>query len=413
MAHRTYCVLRLHEPLTRVNWGGRATSLATARIIERDADRRIVSTINAPYILEPLSPLDTETSNGSSFAVVDELAAAIAARDPATQKLRDVHQAIAAADELVVNGEGDFILTERRSLVRTLAMMRAAMLMGKPVHLLNCILSHAPDRPAHERLIIEQVGETLRRCDSVLYRDPASLALHRELYGSVEADWAPDALFAWSDATRTSLADRQAFAPETEGLQMPVQRILASDQPYVVLSGTSRKGVDHDDFRTTVLALRAALRSHGIATIFAGSDGRDRGLIRVLEGSGLPVVDPRVPLTAAARLLWNAAGMVSGRYHPSILASLGGTPFVLMHSSSHKTRSLYDVVEHGGPADEFPFFSGGEPMAEKIAAALLSAIDVRGTRSRIRRSAAANGRTVTSVFTRVLRRSGVAAARAF
>jgi hypothetical protein len=376
-----------------------------ARIVEQHAGRRIVSTINAPHILSPLSPIDTKTDDESGFAVVDELAAAIASPDGGTPKLRAVHKAIADAEDLVVNGEGDFILTERRTLVRTLAMMRAAKLMGKPVHLLNCILSYAPVRPEHEKLIIDQVGETLQQCDSVLYRDPSSLALHRELYGSVEADWVPDALFAWAGATKTSLADRDAFAPETEGLQMSVQRILASEEPYVVLSGTSRTGVDPDDFRATVLALRALLKKQGIALIFAGSDGPDRNFIQALKGSGLPVVDPKVPLTAASRLLWNAAAMVSGRYHPSILASLGGTPFVLMHSNSHKTRSLYDVVEHGGPAEEFPFFSGGEPTAEKIAAAIVPVVGSRGVRSRIRRSAAANGKAVTSAFTRILRAS--------
>lgn len=390
-AGRPVCVLRLHDPLTRENWGGRATSLAFARLLEREAGRSIVSSIGAPHILKPLSSLDQPAEDGDSgFAVVDRLAAAI--RSPTTDPLRAVHRAIADADQLVVNGEGDFILTERLTLVRTLAMMRAAAAMGKPVHLLNCILSEAPHPPRHRSLIVEQVGATLEQCETVLYRDPTSHALHRDLYGSTPAVWAPDALFAWASSARTDLAARDAFAPETEGLPIGVQRLLTSGQPYVVLSGTSRKHIDPQRFRRTVTALRDALAARGMQVVFAGSDSPDRRLGEALAGAGVPVVDPAVPLTAAARLLWNASALISGRYHPSILASLGGTPVLLMASNSHKTQSLRDVVHTGTAGDELPFFTGGPAGAERIMTSMQSALGSQRTRRTVRRSARENGR---------------------
>lgn len=401
MAQIRTCVLRLHDPLTRSNWGGRATSLAMGGIVENSAGRHIASTISE-HILKPLSPIDEKYEGRSGFRAVDELASAIAAPEPATQGLRAVKAAITAADDLVVNGEGDFILTERLTLVRTLAMMRAAKMLGKPVHLLNSILSYAPVRPEHEKLIIDEVGVTLAMCDSIRYRDPASLALHEELFPQLPADWVPDALFAWAGAAKTSLADRTAFSPETEGLSIPVQRLLHGGEPYVVLSGSSRADVDTDEFRATVLALRSQLKKDGIATVFAASDGPDLKYITALKGSGTMVVQAKVPLTAAARLLWNASAFVSGRYHPSILATLGGTPFVLMHSNSHKTKSLYDVVTSATPPDEHPFFAGGEDGAERIARAIRPVLDDRRARTRVRKSAAANGRSVTRAFTDIL-----------
>lgn len=401
MAQTRTCVLRLHDPLTRSNWGGRATSLAMGGIVENEVGRQIVARLST-QILKPLSTLDLKTDGRSGFEIVGQLADAIVAPEPATPELRSVRAAIMAADEMVVNGEGDFILTERLTLVRTLAMMRAAKQLGRPVHLLNCILSYAPVRPDHEKLVIDEVGETLALCDSIQYRDPASLELHRELYPQHEAVWAPDALFAWAGAAKTSLADRKAFSPETEGLTIPVQRLLHGGEPYVVLSGSSLADVDTTEFRATVLALRSELKKDGVSIVFAASDGPDTKYIGALKGSGIMVVQPKVPLTAAARLLWNASAFVSGRYHPSILATLGGTPFVLMSSNSHKTKSLYEVVASATTPDEQPFFAGGAEGAAHVAAAIRPVFGDRRARARVLKSAAANGKRVIRTFTEIL-----------
>ena len=52
------------------------------------------------------------------------------------------------------------------------------------------------------------------------------------------------------------------------------------------------------------------------------------------------------PILAAAKILANARVLISGRYHPSILASLGGTPCVFMSSNSHKTKSIQELLEY-------------------------------------------------------------------
>nr|WP_246256579.1 polysaccharide pyruvyl transferase family protein [Isoptericola halotolerans] len=383
----------MHEAQTRLNWGGRSTSLALAEILEQHAGRSIVSTIGAPHILGQLCDIDVRTDGRSVFELVDDLAVEIAAPRPATTKLAEIHDALTAADELVVNGEGDFILTERLTLVRTMAMMRAAKLLGKPVFLVNSILSYAGGRSDAHALAREEVGRTLARCDAVCYRDPASLALHGELYPEISASWLPDALFAWAPHA-DRLADRVGFSPVAEGLPLAVHRMLADGDPYVVLSGTSLAGVDTDDFRATVAPLGERLRADGTHLVFAGSDTPDRKLAESLTGLDVHQVDPRVPLAAASLLLWHAAAMISGRYHPSILASLGGTPFLLMASNSHKTRSLLDVVDSGWRADEQPFFTGGRAQAEALTLAVGDVAGRRAPRQQVRHSARTNGATV-------------------
>ncbi|MFC8800912.1 polysaccharide pyruvyl transferase family protein [Promicromonospora sp. NPDC057138] len=397
------CVYRLHDPLTRSNWGGRSTSLALGRIIEGSAGRRIESAIGAPHILQQLTEHDYKTPGRSAFHLVDDIATEIASPPGgASALLMELHDMLEGADELVVNGEGDLILTERLTLLRTLATIRAAKKLGKPVHLLNSILSHGPIRPDHEQLIIDQVGATLELCDSIVYRDPHSLALHRELFPGLDATWTPDALFSWAPYARTDLARRDAFSPETEGLPVSVQRLLVERRPYVVVSGTSRYRINHARFRTTMIAFAAQLAARGVETVFAGTDEPDRKLAATLDGTGIVrVVDPKVPLSAASRLLWNATALVSGRYHPSILASLGGTPFVLMTSNSHKTRSLYEVVPFGGEVVEEPFFTGGRKQGAHLAEVVLGYANA-AVRRRVSRSARSNGRRVVTDFTRAI-----------
>lgn len=402
MQTRRTCVLRLHNPLTRENWGGRATSVAFGQILERHAGRTIVSTISAPHILGQLSDVDVKRPGHSAFESVDALAELIVESEGTGATLHEVHDAIATADELVVNGEGDFILTERLTLVRTLAMMRAAAQMGKPVYLLNSILSHAPRRPDSLALIIEEVGRTLELCEAIQYRDPVSLDLHNDLFPELDAEWLPDALFAWSRFATTSLADRQGFAPATEGLSVPVQQLLEKSTPYAVISGTSAGGVDAKSVAESIVQVSTDFAKQGLATVFAGSDGPDRKIAEKLAGSAVRTVDPKVPLTAASRLLWNSAAFLSGRYHPSILASLAGVPFVMMASNSHKTQSLYDVVPFKNrPEYEEPFFSSQDAnarVAGNVAALALS----KSTRRSVKRLARRNDKSVTKGYARLL-----------
>jgi len=52
----------------------------------------------------------------------------------------------------------------------------------------------------------------------------------------------------------------------------------------------------------------------------------------------------------AGAVLANAQAFITGRYHPAIFASLGGTPCIFLGADSHKTRSLQDVLEYESKA---------------------------------------------------------------
>ena len=64
-------------------------------------------------------------------------------------------------------------------------------------------------------------------------------------------------------------------------------------------------------------------------------------------------------------ILANAMLFVSGRYHPSILASLGGTPCIFLGSSAHKMHSLQKLLEYEY-IREFPVHPSNKEMDEML-----------------------------------------------
>ena len=80
-------------------------------------------------------------------------------------------------------------------------------------------------------------------------------------------------------------------------------------------------------------------------------------------------------------LLANAAVFVSGRWHPSILASTGGTPSVMFSGNSHKMRGLAEILDlpysgiaakdlaehlHEIVASVDGFLTGGEAVRNRV-----------------------------------------------
>jgi len=399
---RDVCLFRYHSPLNRVNWGGRATSLALAGIVE-STGRRVTQTIGAQHIINQVSKLDRILD----YSKVDEFADVIVrGGDLDNEHTSGLRRQLESVDELIVNGEGDFILTERLTLFRTLGVMRAAQLMGKPVHLLNTMLSYGHPELRNdetEAAAIAAIGGVLPGCASIMYRDPGSLALHQEMFPDLAATWQPDALFSWADQARTSLADRRAFDIFNEGVPLDVQRLLESDRPYVILSGSSLDVPEEAPTMTARVAeLVEGLHARCLATVFVRSADPDDAWRKFLPPLEFEITSVKIPLAAAARLLWNSSVMISGRYHPSILASLGGTPFALMASNSHKTQTLGEVIPFPVRIPELPFFHELESVEPLLGFVDNAIAGGKRLRRGIRKQAASNGERVSAAIRSVL-----------
>ena len=78
----------------------------------------------------------------------------------------------------------------------------------------------------------------------------------------------------------------------------------------------------------------------------------DSFLNDVSELTGVKIIPLITPILSGGYILSNAKLFVSGRYHPSILASLGGTPCIFLGSNSHKTKSLQTILQYNN-VEEF------------------------------------------------------------
>ena len=95
---------------------------------------------------------------------------------------------------------------------------------------------------------------------------------------------------------------------------------------------------------------------------------------RILFCSGLPgrkdvgIVPADAPILMCGAVLAHARLFISGRYHPSIFASLGGTPCIFLGSHAHKMGSLSRVLEYEDRR-EFNAFPDDAEIAEIVSAA--------------------------------------------
>ncbi|WP_062530787.1 polysaccharide pyruvyl transferase family protein [Demequina rhizosphaerae] len=399
---------RFHDGSATPNWGGRATSMALAGLVARAAGAGEVRPLNGTFNTQPFEhgavPEGAATDDPSiRFRVIRETAAAIIA-DPQPGEQAALLDTLTGADELWMNGEGDPILARKRTtLARTLLIMEVALQLGLTVRMVNSILSIPPGVERVHPVVTRALGDVLRRCSSVVYRDPESLELHGTMFPDVDADWVPDALFAWADLPIHRSGD---FGPFSEGLAPATAQFLADRTPYVAVSGASGPRASEDDRVAALRELVTGLREAGYRVLLVATDRGDAWLRAALDIEGTAYMGPGNPLATGRAALAGAAAFVSGRYHPSILAYGVGVPCVLMSSNSHKTRSLQRVM--GVDAREHPGFGQGD-TAELLADALAAARVSTRARKALQRRARRNAAGVTARFAALGRDAELAA----
>jgi polysaccharide pyruvyl transferase WcaK-like protein len=405
MTVRKISVGRYHDGKAKPNWGGRATSLALAGMVHDHRTAELAEPVNGTFIITPFEDAQPapEPRQGilarfrrrpepvperpSLFGRADEVAARIVAA-PKSAAQKDLVRILSACDEFWMNGEGDFILRSQRStLARTMLIMAMARQLGKPVRLVNSILSESPDTPGDVPPSVRDAVEVaLAGCASVIYRDPESLELHEKLFPGLPATWAPDALFGWASADEpATFTSDSLFSPEAEALDAGTQAFLASGQPYITVSGSSVLGRIAPEAKRRARDFVQSVAQQGLGVVMVATDSRDDWM-RALAGTPTThFVEARVPLAVGMSVLAGSSAFVSGRYLPSILAADVGVPTVLMASNSHKTRSLQRLL--GRNPIEYGFFADDDELPALLDATLAAAATDAGGRAAIRATA--------------------------
>ncbi len=309
------------------------------RPIVREVARRTFQKV-APRIRDVV-PLDARG--------LDDAAAAMAAGEV----LEFAAERLAAADAVVINGEGAIYDLQRKGRALLLMALFAKRHLGRWVGLVNhtADLSH-PGMRAFAEAVYPQL-------DDVTFREERS---REACAGFVDGRVVPDAAFALAPA------DRSAWAPLAGRPGhydvWPDRARFDPSRPYVVVGGSaqfawSRRRDPHmPDAHPTgdpvpgFRLLVQELRSRGHQVVLTASDRPDEAAFRSLAAElDAPLVATATPVLQAVDLLGNAAAYVGGRWHPAIFGLRGGTPFVPLSSNSFKLAALADMV--GLPSPSF------------------------------------------------------------
>lgn len=270
---------------------------------------------------------------------------------------------VEAADVVVVNGEGDLIMTEppRRSLAHVLSVIELAHLVGTPAVYVNAMVSDPPSG-ARNPEVVEWARHALHRCRLLTVRDKVSLALAQELQLHPSPRWVPDALFTWCDEIPAKLDDDPLLH---RGFPYEGDRIDLEWEHYVCVGGSS--AYQPTALRAPVDSLRRIvehLEQDGHNPVLVESSDAEPYLREVARLTGVPLIPWATNIAVIGSILARSQLLVSGRHHPAILAALGGSRAVMFGSNSHKCTSLLELL--GFEGTEQPAVLGAQDTSQLL-----------------------------------------------
>lgn len=293
------------------NWGSQATTNALVQLIQQRFPGARISGVPR-HEVKPGKIFRDYVDRVAPDMVTEEAGKNFLVRYLLTKNLAPVWR---SSDLIIVNGEGT--LHPQKQLRRWLpAICLLQRRYPKPMWIVNTSISF---RGSDQEMMFDQF---LRCASYIAVRDHYS---YRELQEhGIACTQAADCAFL----TEPSSAE-------------PILRTLGVKGPYAVLTGSiESKSWSMDILRSVV----EHLRDKGLAVVFTSSTTQDELLYKKLH-MDIPLVthvdaDYRVlmGLQAGAEIL------VGGRYHPTILAALTGTPFVALPSNTTKMDALMEVL---------------------------------------------------------------------
>ena len=273
--------------------------------------------------------------------------------------LADIHKQASAADIVVLDGDGDIIFTSppRRETLFLLAMIELGLRLGKRVFLVNSMISDCPLTGRNCKTLDAARG-LLVKCSAVALRDPVSFEYVRKEMRDVNCSYIPDSLFTWfpvfQGASAKPPANGDFLIPFPEAAEYWGK--LDFTKPYICIGGGALSASDPANSIRCYGLLVDAIKELGLPVYLTENDTPDSFLRVVAKAKGLGLIPATAPILMCGAVLANARIFISGRYHPSILASLGGTPCIFLGSHAHKMSSLSRVLEcqGGGHFEAFP-----------------------------------------------------------
>ena len=392
-------VLFVGDNRTNVNWG-RGASIALGQLLSQsfEINGRItgdffnLTTAEAGYVGTFLSPklfrysflrrwrrpfswyLKLEHAFGAQDFIAEDPAVSIdnlLAHKHQHPALARIYDQAREADFLVLDGDGDIIFSTppRRQTLFLLAMIELGIRLKKPVFLVNSMISDCPLTGRNDATLAA-AKRLLAQCRAVSLRDPESLEYVQREMPEANSTFIPDSLFGWfsryqSDSSYPPL-DGDFLLPHPEKVEDWGK--LDFSQPYICIGGGALASSQPEKAAQSYARLVDAIKSLGYRVYLTENDLPDSFLRRVAKEKDVGIIPVDSPILMCGAVLAHARLFISGRYHPSIFASLGGTPCIFLGSHAHKMGSLSRLLEYDIHR-EFNAFPDDSEMAEIVSMA--------------------------------------------
>jgi hypothetical protein len=371
---------------TGVNWGCRATSIALGEYLS--SRYTITATM---YNTVKRNAAKQKYLDGSIEAAVEYFISK-ASTDRENEKILDTIQEV---DAVIINGEGDMIFSpERKTLKFLLVIMELARAFSKPVYFVNAMVSECPVHGRHPETMTSCL-HALSHATGVAVRDPLSHKLLSEIAPAIKVTPGPDALFTW--ANKKFMQGRDVYHYGDMILPAGHDEWFGRYDftgEYICIGGSSfTKELPVADIIQFYLKLVAGLQKLKIPLYLVESSSRDDFLRIVGRHTNTPIIPVGTPIVLATQVLSNAKVFVSGRYHPSIMASLGGTSLVCLNSNSHKMMGLQKFMEYPKPLEHKI-----KPSGSILKAIVEHTADLASSAYKLRPLIAANARKAADNF---------------
>lgn len=255
---------------------------------------------------------------------------------------------ITECDAIIINGEGSFIFSDppRRDTLFYLFMLQLGQSYNKKTYILNAMMSDCP-RTGFNNNLFNQSKEIFDKCSLITIRDPLSFQYINKKVTASNIEFIPDALFTWNKY----FVDKPILPIIGDSIIpfMDDDRYWNKydfSKPYIVISGSSSAAWTPNVAVPAYISLVEKIKSLNINIFIVPTCSGDSFLSEVSHATSVPFLPVNMPIVMGAIILGRASLMISGRFHPSILASLGGTPCVFMGSNSHKNIGLQMLLDY-------------------------------------------------------------------
>lgn len=250
---------------------------------------------------------------------------------------------ISISDIVIINGEGSMIFSNDCPIYNHLLFYLAVLYIGKQKGLktayINAVCSADADGMINEN-VISICKNATRYIDYMIVRDEVSYNYAKKIF--INAIYIPEALFVWykyferGDNFLLPSGDMIYTFPEDDF----DHGIYNFDVPYVLIGGYNTN--DETDKYNALCkwdSIVGYIRNKGYRVYIVKTyRPKEWFLDELSKRNNIPIIKNEVNSLVMTSVLGNASLLISGRFHPSVLASLGGTPCIMFKSNCQKSK---------------------------------------------------------------------------